>query len=285
MTAAIRTMVENGFTMEQALFAAGLMEEELRTIERPQRTARQDRNRRYYERKKAGLAGASYSDASDDRKTLSDASDGSKTVSDAFQTGEGAAEPSLPQKEKSPPAPPLEKNTPTHPIPFEAGESAKPAGRGRAKPDAAKASLPDFIRPEVERGFREFRRKAGVPLTERAIQLVSKQLVEIRERGGDPNEALDLCCERGWRTVKVDWYLADLASRAAPAPRGAGPPRQPSSPASPRLPASLKANIQQALRNLGNDQRPPPPRSADDYGSSRTIDGDFTPVGGGRRRP
>jgi len=85
ISAAIRRMLEAGLTIEQALIAAEAMEQEIK----PARTARQDRNRRYYEKK-----------ASEKRlnKTEQDVSDVSDVVS--------------PKKETSP-TPPKEKTTPS----------------------------------------------------------------------------------------------------------------------------------------------------------------------------
>ncbi|MDH7790713.1 hypothetical protein [Ochrobactrum sp. AN78] len=85
ISSAIRRMLEAGLTIEQALIASEAMEQEIK----PARTARQDRNRRYYEKK-----------ASEKRlnKTEQDVSDVSDVVS--------------PKKETSP-TPPKEKTTPS----------------------------------------------------------------------------------------------------------------------------------------------------------------------------
>jgi hypothetical protein len=88
VTAAIRKMLDKGLTIEQALIAAEAFESEP-----PQLTARQARNKRYYDNHRR--LNASYSDASD-------ASD----VSDDI--------PPLPLKKKNPPTPPLKKKQP-HP--------------------------------------------------------------------------------------------------------------------------------------------------------------------------
>lgn len=71
ITAAIRRMLDAGLTIEQALIAAEAIEAEML----PARTARQERNRRYYEKRKASekRLNKTVSDASDvsDAKTLS----------------------------------------------------------------------------------------------------------------------------------------------------------------------------------------------------------------------
>lgn len=44
------------------------------------------------------------------------------------------------------------------------------------------------------------------PLTERAAELVARNLEAIKAAGGDPACALDLAIEHGWDTIKPDWY-------------------------------------------------------------------------------
>jgi hypothetical protein len=88
VSTAIRRMMEQGFTLEQALSAAEIMEAELAATAAPARTARQERNARYYAAK-----------ASERRLKPSE-----QDVSD----GEGPS----PKKEMSP-APLKEKTTPS----------------------------------------------------------------------------------------------------------------------------------------------------------------------------
>ena len=43
--------------------------------------------------------------------------------------------------------------------------------------------------------------------TERAAALIAKQLIAIAQRGGDPDEALDMAQVQGWQGLKADWYF------------------------------------------------------------------------------
>lgn len=88
---AIRRMLEAGFDMEQALIAAEVMEAEIM----PARTARQERNRRYYEKKTSVTRlNKTHSDVSDDQDTpLTPLSDKERS-------------PTPPKEINSPPLPP-----------------------------------------------------------------------------------------------------------------------------------------------------------------------------------
>ena len=46
-------------------------------------------------------------------------------------------------------------------------------------------------------------------LTERGAALLAKTLREINADGGDATEALDIAQERGWQTIKKEWYWND----------------------------------------------------------------------------
>ncbi len=54
--------------------------------------------------------------------------------------------------------------------------------------------------------WRKARKK---PLTDRAAKMVAKTLADINAAGGDATEALDMVQERGWLTVKSEWYWND----------------------------------------------------------------------------
>jgi len=46
-------------------------------------------------------------------------------------------------------------------------------------------------------------------LTERGAALLAKTLAMINADGGDATEALDIAQERGWQTIKAEWYWRD----------------------------------------------------------------------------
>lgn len=47
------------------------------------------------------------------------------------------------------------------------------------------------------------------PLSERGAKMLAKSLMEINAAGGDASEALDVAQERGWQTIKKEWYFND----------------------------------------------------------------------------
>lgn len=57
--------------------------------------------------------------------------------------------------------------------------------------------------------FIAWRKARKKPLTDRAAKMVAKTLADINAAGGDATEALDLAQERGWLTIKSDWYWND----------------------------------------------------------------------------
>jgi hypothetical protein len=59
------------------------------------------------------------------------------------------------------------------------------------------------------RSFCAWRKRIRKPLTETAALRVAASLREISDRGGDPEDALGLAEERGWMTVRADWYFRD----------------------------------------------------------------------------
>lgn len=61
---------------------------------------------------------------------------------------------------------------------------------------------------DAAEAFAAYRKGMGkrYHLTARAAALVARSLATIREQGGCPDEALDMAQERGWMTVKPDWY-------------------------------------------------------------------------------
>ncbi|QLB38270.1 hypothetical protein phiGT1_58 [Sulfitobacter phage phiGT1] len=62
---------------------------------------------------------------------------------------------------------------------------------------------------EAVLGFIAWRKATKKPLTERAALLIVKTLRDITGEGGDANEALDIAQERGWLTIKAEWYWRD----------------------------------------------------------------------------
>ena len=55
--------------------------------------------------------------------------------------------------------------------------------------------------------FIAWRKRIRKPLTETAALRLAKTLATIRAKGGDPDDALGMAEERGWMTIKEDWYF------------------------------------------------------------------------------
>lgn len=64
-----------------------------------------------------------------------------------------------------------------------------------------KRDLPSFIDKEIWGSFLEVRRKMKVPMTDRAFDLLVKNLVKFRDEGQDPNLVLEQSIVNGWRGV------------------------------------------------------------------------------------
>lgn len=63
---------------------------------------------------------------------------------------------------------------------------------------------------EAVDSFIAYRKKhKRAALTERGAVMLAKTLAEINAAGGDATEALDIAQERGWQTIKAEWYWRD----------------------------------------------------------------------------
>ena len=69
--------------------------------------------------------------------------------------------------------------------------------------------FPDWVGRDAARGFIEYRAKRKPALTDRAVALQVGKLAQIRDRGGSPDEALDLAALRGWQAIEPDWYFRE----------------------------------------------------------------------------
>lgn len=68
------------------------------------------------------------------------------------------------------------------------------------------AILTAYASADAVKGFLAWRKATKKPLTERAAKMVAKTLAEIKAAGGCPDEALDTAVERGWTTIKSEWF-------------------------------------------------------------------------------
>lgn len=167
--AVIRELVRAGLEGE-ALIAAAERIEDADGTDLPARTARQERNRRYYENRKASekRLKASYSDVSD------------------------APDPAL-DKKGVPPNPLTEKTQPTPSPPI-----VPPA------PKSAREELAVVLDAERAAAVIEHRQRLRKPLTAYA----AKRLALKFAQAPDANAAADAMVENGWQGFEPSW-LAD----------------------------------------------------------------------------
>jgi len=67
------------------------------------------------------------------------------------------------------------------------------------------------VTKEAAASFIAFRKKVKkLPLTKVAAERIAGHLEKIQLRGGDPNDALAYAEERGWTTMKPDWYFDEV---------------------------------------------------------------------------
>ena len=62
--------------------------------------------------------------------------------------------------------------------------------------------------------FVAWRKKIKKPLTETAALRIAKTLAAIKAAGGDASDALGMAEERGWQSIKEEWYFGQRNSNA-----------------------------------------------------------------------
>jgi hypothetical protein len=68
---------------------------------------------------------------------------------------------------------------------------------------------------EASDSFIAWRKKAKRPLTETAALRIAKTLAAIVAAGGDASDALGMAEERGWQTIRPDWYFKQVKAESA----------------------------------------------------------------------
>lgn len=66
--------------------------------------------------------------------------------------------------------------------------------------------------PEAADSFTAWRKRIKKPLTETAALRIAKTLAEINSAGGNAADALGMAEERGWQSIKPEWYFKDAAN-------------------------------------------------------------------------
>jgi hypothetical protein len=193
---AIRKMLSAGLSIEQALIAAEAFEQEQAECA-PTRTAKQDRNARYYAKKASEKRlKASYSDVSDGIKTAEPAS------REEYNTTRAPAVIPVGLPNGNPPI--------NSPLPSEGPPKAKSA----REPTPAEI-LSEVVSPKTAADVVAHRKALRKPLTPRAAELLARSLAA----SGDAERAAATMIERGWQGYRADWDGATPNARAGPQSR------------------------------------------------------------------
>lgn len=96
----------------------------------------------------------------------------------------------------------------SHSMPLFGGQQKK--ARPKAKVDEAFSKMQGAggVSDDAVRSYLAYRKTTKAKgTTPRAAQMVAKELIAISQRGGDPDEALDMAQLHGWQGLKADWYF------------------------------------------------------------------------------
>lgn len=72
--------------------------------------------------------------------------------------------------------------------------------------------LETVVSGPMARSFIDLRAKMKKPVNELAARRIVASLQSIAAQGGDPEDALGLCQEKGWQSIKPEWYFKDKAN-------------------------------------------------------------------------
>ena len=76
--------------------------------------------------------------------------------------------------------------------------------------------LADVASADAAASFVAFRKQIKKPLTATAAGRLRGALLQIKAQGGDPDDALGMAEERGWQSIKPEWYFKDTANAQSP---------------------------------------------------------------------
>jgi len=66
-----------------------------------------------------------------------------------------------------------------------------------------------YATPDAAKSFSAYRTGLKKPLTATAAKRIATQLEKVLHGGGDPDDALGMCEERGWQGIKAEWYFSE----------------------------------------------------------------------------
>lgn len=89
------------------------------------------------------------------------------------------------------------------------GKEGSPKGDTRGR--VVIAEKPLDVEAQVWADFQRLREKKRAPLTETALKGIAREAAKVP--GLTLNDALALCCERGWQGLKAEWVKEDKGGR------------------------------------------------------------------------
>ena len=238
IAAAIEEMIEEGFTLDQAIKAAKIVEANLAMG--AALTARQVRNQRYYQARK------------ERRERLN--SDALRRSQDASETVLKASETVLIKT----PLARVEDSSTTTEI---SGKKDKNIRQG-VLIQTPRDILLECLSPDSADAVLAHRKAKRCPLTVRAAQLLAKGFTAT----GDPNAAADMMIERGWQGFKPEWYDNERAGNGNGQRQGKGSIVEAGRKLTERLIAAEREQLQGVNRVDDGD---PPIRLLQSFGRQR----------------
>ena len=79
--------------------------------------------------------------------------------------------------------------------------------------------LAHYATKEAAESFCAWRNRTKKPLSETAALRIAKTLAAIVAAGGDASDALGMAEERGWQTIRHDWYAKAVNDESAAMPK------------------------------------------------------------------
>lgn len=76
--------------------------------------------------------------------------------------------------------------------------------------------LCEIATPKAVKSFLGYRRKIRKPVSEVAAERIAKTLTSIANQGGSPDDALGMAEEKGWQSIKAEWYFKEAQNDQSP---------------------------------------------------------------------
>jgi hypothetical protein len=106
------------------------------------------------------------------------------------------------------------RKTPERRSPKPSGTSIEPSEDIPARDPAD--ILCEIATPKAVKSFLGYRRKIRKPVSEVAAERIAKTLTSIANQGGSPDDALGMAEEKGWQSIKAEWYFKEAQNDQSP---------------------------------------------------------------------